>query len=127
VGTSNFFDGRRTHGVVDTGRRKIKVMENGAAADEAVSLAIRPENVEVFKKAPHPQVAEPMNLVAGRIDVVVFQGAAVRLLIHMDGEEIISDIIEKEFAQRDLKRGDPVYVYCSPEAFLVFPEGGGRG
>ena len=66
-----------------------------------------------------------MNLVAGRIDVVVFQGAAVRLLIHMDGEEIISDVIEKEFEQRDLKQGDQVYVYCSPDAFLVFPEGGG--
>ena len=72
-------------------------MQNGAGADEAVSLAIRPENVEVFKKEASPQVVEPMNLVAGRIDVVVFQGAAVRLLIHMDGEEIISDIIEKEF------------------------------
>ena len=66
-----------------------------------------------------------MNLVAGRIDVVVFQGAAVRLLIHMDEEEIISDVIEKEFEQRDLKQGDQVYVYCSPDAFLVFPEGGG--
>jgi ABC-type Fe3+/spermidine/putrescine transport system ATPase subunit len=126
VGTSNFFDGRRTSGVVDTGRRKIKVLQNGAAADEAVSLAIRPENVEVFKQKPSPPVVEPMNLFAGRIDVVVFQGAAVRLLIHMDGEEIISDIIEKEFEQRDLKQGDQVYVYCSPEAFMVFPEGGGR-
>jgi ABC-type Fe3+/spermidine/putrescine transport system ATPase subunit len=126
VGTSNFFDGRRTSGVVDTGRRKIKVMQNGAAEGEAVSLAIRPENVEVFKKKPSPSVVEPMNLFAGRIDVVVFQGAAVRLLIHMDGEEIISDIIEKEFRQRDLKQGDDVYVYCSPEAFRVFPEEGGR-
>jgi hypothetical protein len=71
-------------------------------------------------------MVEPMNLFAGRIDVVVFQGAAVRLLIHMDGEEIISDIIEKEFRQRDLKQGDDVYVYCSPEAFRVFPEEGGR-
>jgi hypothetical protein len=44
----------------------------------------------------------------------------------MDGEEIISDIIEKEFRQRDLKQGDNVYVYCSPEAFRVFPEEGGR-
>jgi hypothetical protein len=82
--------------------------------------------VEVFKKKPSPPVVEPMNLFAGRIDVVVFQGAAVRLLIHMDGEEIISDIIEKEFRQRDLKQGDDVYVYCSPEAFRVFPEEGGR-
>ncbi|HSO61998.1 MAG TPA: ATP-binding cassette domain-containing protein [Desulfobacterales bacterium] len=126
VGTSNFFDGRRTSDVVDTGRRKIKVMQNGAAAGEAVSLSIRPENVEVYKEKPDPPVAEPMNLFAGRIDVVVFQGAAVRLLIHMDGEEVISDIIEKEFRQRELKQGDKVYVYCPPESFMVFPEEGGR-
>ena len=92
---------------------------------EAVSLAIRPENVEVFKGDAPPQVAEPMNLVPGRIEVVVFQGAAVRLLIHLEGEEIISDIIEKDFEQRALKQGDQVYVYCSPDAFLVFPEGEG--
>ena len=67
-----------------------------------------------------------MNLFAGRIEVVVFQGAAVRLLIHMDGEEIIADINEKEFRQRDLKQGDDVYLYFPPEAFLVFPEGEGK-
>jgi len=102
------------------------VMPNGAAAGEAVSLSIRPENVEVYKKMPPPPVAEPMNLFAGRIDVVVFQGAAVRLLIHMEGEEIISDIIEKEFQQRDLKQGDEVSVYFAPDAFMVFPEEGGK-
>jgi hypothetical protein len=67
-----------------------------------------------------------MNLVSGRIDVVVFLGAAVRLLINMDNEEIISDIIEKDFEQRSLKQGDEVYLYFPPEAFLVFPDGEGR-
>ena len=125
VGTSNFFEGRRTADVVDIGRRKIKVTSNGNGTDEAVSLAIRPENVEVFKGDSVSQVAEPMNLVRGRIDVVVFQGAAVRLLIHLEGEEIISDVVEKDFEQRALKQGDDVYVYCSPQSFLVFPGGGG--
>ena len=54
--------------------------------------------------------------------MVVFLGAAVRLLIHLDGEEIISDIIEKEFEQRQLKQGDKVFLYFPPEAFLVFPD-----
>jgi ABC-type Fe3+/spermidine/putrescine transport system ATPase subunit len=125
VGTSNFFEGRRTADVVDIGRRKIKVASNGNGTDEAVSLAIRPENVEVFKGDAVPQVTEPMNLVRGRIDVVVFQGAAVRLLIHLDGEEIISDVVEKDFEQRALKQGDDVYIYCSPQSFLVFPGGEG--
>jgi putative 2-aminoethylphosphonate ABC transporter ATP-binding protein len=126
VGTSNFFQGRRTGDIVDIGRRKIKVMQNGACANESVSLSIRPENVELFKKEAPPRVTEPMNLVSGKIDVVVFQGAAVRLLINMDNEEIISDIIEKDFEQRSLKQGDEVYLYFPPEAFLVFPEGEGR-
>ncbi|MBU2252404.1 MAG: ATP-binding cassette domain-containing protein [Proteobacteria bacterium] len=126
VGTSNFFQGRRTGDNVDIGKRKIKVMQNGAGADEFVSLSIRPENVEVFKKEAPPRVTEPMNLVSGKIDVVVFQGAAVRLLINMDNEEIISDIIEKDFEQRSLKQGDEVYLYFPPEAFLVFPDGEGR-
>jgi ABC-type Fe3+/spermidine/putrescine transport system ATPase subunit len=125
VGTSNFFEGRRTTDVVDIGRRKIRVTRNGNGKDEAVSLAIRPENVEVFKGDSAPQVPEPMNLVSGRIEVVVFQGAAVRLLIRLDGEEIISDIVEKDFEQRALMQGDQVYVYCPPESFMVFPEGEG--
>jgi len=126
VGTSNFFQGRCTGDTVDIGKRKIKVMRNGAGADESVSLSIRPENVEVFKKEAPPRVTEPMNLVSGKIDVVVFLGAAVRLLINMDNEEIISDIIEKDFEQRSLKQGDEVYLYFPPEAFLIFPEGEGR-
>jgi len=126
VGTSNFFEGRRTGDAVIVGKRKIKVMQNGAAADEPVSLAIRPENVEVFKPETSLEVEEKMNVVSGRIDVVVFQGAAVRLLINMDGEEIITDIVEKEFEQRSLKQGDEVLLYFPPEAFLVFPKGGGE-
>jgi ABC-type Fe3+/spermidine/putrescine transport system ATPase subunit len=122
VGTSNFFDGHRTGDVVDIGKKKIKVMQKGDSTGEAVSLAIRPENVEVFKKGlTHPEVSEPMNLISGKIDVVVFQGAAVRLLINTDGEEIISDINEKEFRQRSFKQGEEISLYFPPEAFLVFP------
>ena len=125
VGTSNFFEGHRTGDVVDTGKRKIKVRQNSTQSSESVSLAIRPENVEVFNNESTPEVTEAMNLISGRIEVVVFQGAAVRLLIDIDGEEVISDINEKEFENRNLKRGDEIYLYFPPEAFLVFPEGEG--
>jgi ABC-type Fe3+/spermidine/putrescine transport system ATPase subunit len=124
VGTSNFFKGRRTGDVVDIGKRKIKI--TGVGPDEAVSLAIRPENLEVFKKEEPLQVEEPMNLVAGRIEVVVFLGAVVRLLIEIDGEEVIADINEKEFGQRSLKRGDEIDLYFPPEAFLIFADGEGK-
>ena len=124
VGTSNFFQGSRRGDVVDIGRRKIKVTRNGNGAEEKVCLAIRPENVEVFKGESAPAVDEPMNLHSGKIAVVVVQGAAVRLLIQMGDEEIISDVVEKEFEKRCLKQGDQVYLYCSPASYLVFPEGG---
>jgi hypothetical protein len=52
--------------------------------------------------------------------VVTFLGAAVRLTINMGGEELISDIIEKEFTQRQLKQGDEVLLYFPPEAFIVY-------
>jgi hypothetical protein len=37
------------------------------------------------------------------------------------GEELISDIIEKEFTQRQLKQGDEVLLYFPPETFIVYP------
>ena len=58
--------------------------------------------------------------------MVVFLGAAVRLLINIDGEEVIADINEKEFGLRCLKRGDEIYLYFPPEAFLVFADGEGE-
>jgi hypothetical protein len=57
---------------------------------------------------------------------VVFLGAAVRLLIDIDGDEIIADINEKEFGQRSLKRGDEIDLYFPPEAFLIFADGEGK-
>jgi hypothetical protein len=34
---------------------------------------------------------------------------------------VISDVIEKEFTQRQLKQGDEVLLYFPPEAFLIYP------
>jgi len=124
VGTSNFFHGHRRGDVVDIGKRAMKVVPRGAEGEE-VSLSIRPENIEVFKQEAHPAVSDAMNLAPGRIDVVVFQGAAVKLLIRMDGDEIIADMNEKEFAQRALRQGEEIDLYFPPDAFLVFPEGEG--
>lgn len=64
---------------------------------------------------------EASNLVSGRIEVVIFLGAAVRLVVSVDGEEVISDVIEKTFEQRQLRAGEEVLLYFPPEAFLVYP------
>jgi ABC-type Fe3+/spermidine/putrescine transport system ATPase subunit len=121
VGTSNFFKGERTEGRVDIGRRSFKVGQKGFSPKEAVLLAIRPEKIEVFKEGGPPKDLEPSNLLPGRIDVVTFLGAAVRLVINLDGEEVISDVIEKEFEQKQLKQGEEVSLYFPPEAFMVYP------
>ena len=84
-------------------------------------MAIRPEKIEVLKYGDPPGGLESSNLVPGRIDVITFLGAAVRLVINMGGEEVIADVIEKEFALRQFKQGDKVFLYFPPEGFLVYP------
>ena len=124
VGTSNFFKGFRTHDRVQTEKREFKVSQRGSSSKEEVYLAVRPEKIEVFKSRESLNSLEPSNLVPGRIDVVTFLGAAVRLVVNMDGEEVISDVIEKEFEQRQLKQGEEVLLYFPPEAFIIYPAEG---
>jgi ABC-type Fe3+/spermidine/putrescine transport system ATPase subunit len=121
VGTSNFFKGYRTDDWVSTETWKFKVSQKGENPREEVFMAIRPEKIEVFKYGDVPKGLDPSNLITGQIDVITFLGAAVRLVIHMGGEEVISDVIEKEFVQRQLKQGDKVLLYFPPEAFLIYP------
>ena len=67
-----------------------------------------------------PAGVEPLNLVSGRIDVVTFLGAAVRLVIHLGDDEVIADVIEKTFETRGLRQGQEVFLYFPPEAFMAF-------
>jgi ABC-type Fe3+/spermidine/putrescine transport system ATPase subunit len=124
VGTSNFFKGLRTHDRVQTEKREFKVSQRGSSSKEEVYLAVRPEKIEVFKSHESLNSLEPSNLIPGRIDVVTFLGAAVRLVVNVDGEEVISDVIEKEFEQRQLKQGEEVVLYFPPEAFIIYPAEG---
>ncbi len=121
VGTSNFFKGARSENRVNIGSREFIISQQGESAKEDVYLAIRPEKIEVFKYEAPPDHVERSNIVPGRIDVVTFLGAAVRLTINVAGEELISDVIEKEFTQRQLKQGDEVLLYFPPEAFIIYP------
>jgi hypothetical protein len=42
-------------------------------------------------------------------------------VVRMGDDEVISDVIEKEFEQRQLKQGEEILLYFPPEAFLVYP------
>ena len=121
VGTSNFFKGLRTHDRVQTEKREFKISQMSSSSREEVYLAIRPEKIEVFKYGEPPSGLASTNLIPGRIDVVTFLGAAVRLVVNVDGEEVISDVIEKDFEQRQLKQGEEVILYFPPEAFIIYP------
>jgi len=125
VGTSNFFKGYRTEDRVKTEKWEFKISQKGTLSGEEIFLAIRPEKIEVFKHGDVPKGLDPSNLITGRIDVITFLGAAVRLVVNMGGEEVISDVIEKEFVQRQLKQGDKVFLYFPPDAFLIYPAKGG--
>ena len=125
VGTSNFFKGEWTEDWVHTEKRGFRVRQRSPSPKEKVLLSIRPEKIEVFKGNDPPKDPESSNLLPGRIDVVTFLGAAVRLVVNLDGEEIISDVIEKEFEQKGLKQGEEVLLYFPPEAFRVYPAGEG--
>jgi ABC-type Fe3+/spermidine/putrescine transport system ATPase subunit len=122
VGTSNFFKGLRTNDRVRTEQWEFTVAQAGSSHRERVALAIRPEKIEVFRPGEPTHHLVLSNLIPGRIDVVTFLGAAVRLVVNMNGEEVISDVIEKAFEQRGFKQGDDILLYFPPEGFLVYPE-----
>jgi len=125
VGTSNFFKGLRTDDRVRTEQWEFTVAQAGSSHRERVALAIRPEKIEVFRPGEPTHHLVLSNLIPGRIDVVTFLGAAVRLVVNMNGEEVISDVIEKAFEQMGFKQGDEILLYFPPEGFLVYPEGEG--
>ncbi|MFQ6078706.1 MAG: ABC transporter ATP-binding protein [Thermodesulfobacteriota bacterium] len=121
VGTSNFFKGERFGDKIKVGNMELLVPVSKDMPDREIYLAIRPEKVEVMKPGEAPEIVERSNLTHGRIEVITFLGAVVRLVISMDGEEIICDMVEKDFGLKNLNRGDPVDLYFPPEAFLAYP------
>ena len=121
VGTSNFFKGKRDRDRVQFKDWEFLVPGIETMPAEEIYLAIRPEKVEVMRPGETPKGSEKSNLTHGRIEVVTFLGAVVRLVISMDGEEIICDMVEKDFELKNLNRGDPVDLYFPPEAFLAYP------
>jgi putative spermidine/putrescine transport system ATP-binding protein len=121
VGTSNFIKGKRQRDKVLFKDWEFLVSGIETMSAEEIYLAIRPEKVEVMRPGETREAMERSNLTHGRIEVVTFLGAVVRLVISMDGEEIICDMVEKDFELKKLNRGDSVDLYFPPEAFLAYP------
>jgi putative 2-aminoethylphosphonate ABC transporter ATP-binding protein len=120
VGISNFFEGQRLNGTVQVKGIKFVVPQAKLLAADRVTLSIRPEKIEIVNSDRPPHDLEPSNIVRGKIEVFTFLGAVVRMLVSSVNGEIIVDIVEKEFEQRQLNRGDEVDMYFPPDAFLVY-------
>jgi iron(III) transport system ATP-binding protein len=122
VGISNFFDGICKNGNVQVKDIQFAVPQAKSFPSDKVVLSIRPEKIEIIDPQKRPQGLESSNLVRGNIEVITFLGAVVRILVITGNEELIVDMVEKEFEQRQLKPGDEVDMYFPPDAFLVYQQ-----
>jgi ABC-type Fe3+/spermidine/putrescine transport system ATPase subunit len=107
VGSSNFFRGKRRRDKVQFKDWEFLVPGVETISAEEIYLAIRPEKVEVMRPGETPGALEKSNLARGRIEVITFLGAVVRLL-------------EKDFELKKLNRGDSIDLYFPPDAFLAY-------
>ena len=122
VGISNFFDGTQKNGTVLVKDIQFVVPHVQAFPSDKLILSIRPEKIEIVDPQKPPHDLESSNIVRGKIEVFTFLGAVVRMLISNENGEIIVDMVEKEFEQRQLKWGDEVDMYFPPDAFLMYQQ-----
>ncbi len=120
VGISNFFEGKRQNGDVLVKDAHFVVPQAKAFPSEQVILSIRPEKIEIINPKSPLKDLETSNIIKGRIEVMTFLGAVVRILLSGTHGEVIVDMVEKEFEQRQLNRGDEVEMYFPPDAFTVY-------
>jgi ABC-type Fe3+/spermidine/putrescine transport system ATPase subunit len=99
---------------------KFVVPQAKLLATDKITLSIRPEKIEIVNSDKLLHDMEPSNILKGKIEVFTFLGAVVRMLVDSANGEIIVDIVEKEFEQRQLNRGDEVDMYFPPDAFTVY-------
>jgi len=123
VGISNFFDGRHLNGTVQVKDIQFVVPQAKSLTSDRVTLSIRPEKIEIVNPQRPLHDLEPSNIVRGKIEVITFLGAVVRILVSSTNGEVIVDMVEKDFEQRQLKRGHEVDMYFPPDAFLVYEQG----
>ena len=122
VGISNFFDGTRKNGTVQVKDIQFVVPHVQALPSDKLILSIRPEKIEIIDLQKTPHDLESSNIVRGKIEVFTFLGAVVRMLVSSANGEVIVDMVEKEFEQQKLNRGDEVDMYFPPDAFLVYQQ-----
>ncbi len=122
VGTSNFITGKKENGTVRFGRIGFAACNLDHLKGDTVHMAIRPEKIELVKTGDSTEGMIQSNIIETKVEVVNFLGAIVRITFTLEGEEMLFDMPEREFERVDLKRGDKISLYFSPDAFHAYDE-----
>lgn len=96
----------------------------GAKAGDRVSVFVRPEFITAARrrKDGNPQVEESGNVLDGRIDSILFNGANSRVLVRDQAGELIEADVVLTGGTEDLKPNDPVRLTWSPEQTMCFAD-----
>lgn len=122
VGTSNFFEGRKKEDRVVYGQFSFKVSEMDTVDSEKIYLAIRPEDIEIVGVTVASEDCVASNIVDVKAELVTFLGSVVSITVNLEGQEMIVDIAQKEFAKQPIKEKDKIKLYFPPDAFHVYSE-----
>ncbi|MBW1972575.1 MAG: ATP-binding cassette domain-containing protein [Deltaproteobacteria bacterium] len=121
VGTSNFFKGVKEGSMVRVGDLLLKVASANGVNEDRLILAIRPEKIEVGKRGTLKKKYKE-NIFSGRLDVATFMGVVVRLMIELNGNEVITDVLYTDYEELGIKHGESLDIYLPPNGFMVFPD-----
>ncbi|RLA91145.1 MAG: spermidine/putrescine ABC transporter ATP-binding protein [Deltaproteobacteria bacterium] len=121
VGTSNFFKGVKEGSMVRVGDLLLKVASANGVNEDRLILAIRPEKIEVGKRGTLKKKYKE-NIFSGRLDVATFMGVVVRLMIELNGNEVITDVLYTDYEELGIKNGESLEIYLPPNGFMVFPD-----
>lgn len=122
VGTSNFFEGLIKDTRVVYGQFSFKVSKIDTVDSEKVYLAIRPEDIEIVGTTIASDDCVSSNIVTVRTELVTFLGAVVSIVVNLEGQDMIVDIAQKEFAKKPIKEKDILQLYFPPDAFHIYSE-----
>ncbi len=122
VGTSNFFECFIKGNHVVYGQFSLEVSKIDTVDSETVYLAIRPEDIEIVGTTIAIDECVATNVVEVNVELVTFLGAVVSIIVIFEGEELIVDIAQKEFAKNPIKIKDKLKLYFPPDTFNIYSE-----
>jgi len=119
VGTSNFFEGELAGDLLRGKDFELEVAPPAGTAAGPVTVAIRPEKIEIVTDGEAEGPAR-RNILAGRLVVVTFLGLMVRLVVRSGDRDIIVDFLENRYEELGIHRGDALRLHLPPEACRVY-------